>query len=975
MKIEKLFLLLALIFSVGVNAQETFPPTDIITGTYLGKTGRLDEFPTIDLTESRNTVPTMVLDQLVNTSGEVVPTTTIIQNLQTEPGQIEAMPLEQNFIGASAGEAGGVFPPDPTGAVGPNHYMHSVNLLVKIFDKTGNLLLGPTSIAAFLGISNSPGDPIVLYDQLADRWVMSAFGSLNNSLVIGVSETGDPTGAYNVWQYQFPGFPDYPKYSTWHDGYYGTVNLGGQTTRGFVMERDVMLAGGANPQILIFQLPQVIVNPNQVKSPVAANLTGTTIDTNAPGLITYLQDDGWTSAITFDHLKVWEIEMDWNNPSNSTISAPQEIPTDPFDAGELFGNGNGALRQPNTSQRLAAHGGIISFNSNYREFGTHDSWLITFNTFIDGNQTGGIRWIELRKNGANPWAIFQEGTYSIADGHSRVMSSAAMDALGNIAMGYTTGSTGLAPSLRYTGRFDGDPMGTMTVAETTIINGPGVRTNSNRYGDYAHMTMDPDDLTFWFTSDYFSSNNQWRTQIASLKINPGFTDDVGINNILEPNSGVLTSSEAVQVSIRNYGSAPKTNIPLELRVDGNLVANETFTGTIPGSDTAIYNFTQTLDLSNTGQTYSIEVRTNLPGDEFANNDSFTKEVTSLFANDTGVLEITSPVSGTNLNSNETISVTVRNFGATPQSNFPVQYTINGGDPVVETFTGTLTSEDEASFDFATTGDFNELGTYTIVASTNLSGDEQPSNDEATAIVESLLCQPAMSCSAGDGFRLVSIAEINNPSGCEGYGDFTNLLANLGQGSSNDLTLTTGRGNQYVSVWIDFSDNYSFSGSERLINNFVIAPGQGTGEFTETLLLEIPADAPTGEHIMRIKSNRNNPVPGDACQETTFGETEDYLVNIGILGVSDEQISQSELIVLSKDNNQFEVKLHSEFDEAVYLGVYNMLGQEIGFNKSIPKIDGAYRANLDMSQMSSGVYLLRIGGQTTTSYQTARIIVK
>ena len=94
------------------------------------------------------------------------------------------------------------------------------------------------------------------------------------------------------------------------------------------------------------------------------------------------------------------------------------------------------------------------------------------------------------------------------------------------------------------------------------------------------MTMDPDDLTFWFTSDYFSSNNQWRTQVASLKINPGFTDDVGINNIIEPSSGVLTSSESVQVSIRNYGSAPKSNIPLELRLDGNLVANETFTGTI-----------------------------------------------------------------------------------------------------------------------------------------------------------------------------------------------------------------------------------------------------------------------------------------------------------------------------------------------------------------------------------------------------------
>ena len=179
----------------------------------------------------------------------------------------------------------------------------------------------------------------------------------------------------------------------------------------------------------------------------------------------------------------------------------------------------------------------------------------------------------------------------------------------------------------------------------------------------------------------------------------------------------------------------------------------------------------------------------------------------------------------------------------------------------------------------------------------------------------------------------------------------------------------------MSVWIDFSDNYSFSGGERLINNVVIAPGQGAGEYTETFQLDIPADAPTGEHIMRIKSSRNTPVPGDACLETALGETEDYTVNIGVLGVTDQEISQSDLVVLSKDNNQFEVNLQSEFDGAVYLGVYNMLGQEIGFNKSIPKIDGAFRINLDMSQISSGVYLLRIGGQTTTSYQTARIIVQ
>ncbi|MEM7187436.1 MAG: GEVED domain-containing protein, partial [Bacteroidota bacterium] len=942
-------------------------------GTYKGKTIPLRDFPTLeagDFDDPRN--QTMVpVPNNSTTTPEPNNTTTVIQNLQTEPGGIVAQPLEQNFIGASASESG-FFPPDPTGAVGPNHYLHSVNSIVKIFDKTGNLVLGPVSLSSFLGNGSNNGDPIVLYDQLADRWVVSEFGAGSNSLSIGVSETNDPTGAYNVWDYTFSGFPDYPKYGLWHDGYYGTVNLNGQSTQGFVMERDVMLAGGSDPQILIFNLPQVVVNPNQVKSPGAVNLLGTSIDPADPGYIVYLQDDAW-GGVSFDHLKIWEIDMDWNNVGNSTISQPLEIATDPFDAGELFGNGNGALFQPGTSQRLAAHGGIISFGANYRSFGSHNTWLITFNTFIDGNLTGGIRWVELRNDGVNDWEIFQEGTYSIADGHSRVMSSGCIDAAGNIALAYTTGSTTLAPSLRYTGRFDGDPLGMMTLAEEIIIDGPGVRTNSNRYGDYSHMTIDPDNFTFWFTSDYFSSNNQWRTQIASFSLSGGFAADVGVSDITQPNNGILTNAETVEVSIRNYGSASQSNIPLELRVDGNLIATETFVGSVAPNTTETYTFTATVDLSNSGQTYNIEVTTDLAGDEFTSNDAFSKDVTHLLADDVGPLEMLAPVTGSGLGM-ETISVSIRNFGASPQSNFDVQYTINGGAAVVETFTGTINSEEEVTFDFATQGDFTALGTYEVVITTSLTGDQETSNDEITVEIENLLCQPTMDCSFGDGFQLVAVQEINNVSGCEGYGDFTSQIANLAPGGAYDITFTTGYGDQNVVVWIDFNDNFTFEASEVVVPNFVIAPGQAAGTYTETVTLTVPANATVGEHRMRAKSNWQAPVPTDACEVTQYGETEDYTANIGELGVNDQAISNGELVVLSKDNNQFEITLRTDYDELAYVGVYNVLGQQLGF-KVIPKVDDVYQLQLNMGNAPSGVYLLRVGGQTARSYQTARIIVE
>ena len=982
MKNHYLFALISIIL-IGFNstAQETYPPSQIIEGTFIRKTERLDQFQVINQNDIPE-VPTMVIDQIVTESK--VPFNTqnepqTIFNLQTEPGQIQSLPLEQNFIGANQSESG-FLPPDPTGAVGPDHYMHSVNSIVKIFDKTGNLLVGPVSLGAFLGIGSNNGDPIILYDQLADRWVVTEFGNLggNLGLAIGVSVSADPAGEYNVYQYDLGGFPDYPKYGLWHDGYYGTANFiwaGPQSVAGFVMERDALLAGDPSPQLVLWeQLPGNIHNPQQVRGGNPVNLLGTAIDPSTPGYFTYIQDDGWSSAIPFDHIKIWEVEVDWDNTANSTISTPLEIATDPFDAGELFGNGNGAIRQPGTSQRLAGHGGITSFNVNYRSFNDHNSFLTTFNTFIDADETGGIRWVELRNDGVNDWSLYQEGTYAIADGHSRVMSSAAMDAQGNIAMGYTTASTTLPVSLRYTGRFEGDPLGVMTIEETVIVDGPGVRTNTNRYGDYAHMTLDPDNFTFWYTGDYFSSNNVWETRIASMTLSGGFAADVGVNEITQPNNGLLSSSETVEISIRNFGTAAQTDIPVELVLDGVVQATETFIGTIEPGEVATYTFTQTIDLSTPGTTYVIEAITLLNGDQFVPNDDFVKEVTHLLGSDVGPLELTAPSSGSGLGL-ETISVNLKNFGADTQSNFDVQYTVNGGTPVVETFTGSLASEEEVVFDFSTQADLSELGTYEIVITTNLSGDQDASNDVLTVEVDNVLCQPEADCSLGDGFQLFSVAEINNPSACEGYGDFTDQIAFLEADTTYELTVTTGWGDQYVTVWIDFNDDNNFTNDEKVVTDWVIAPGSGAGSYTETTDLVVPEGVPPGEHRMRAKSNWNAPVPNDPCEETTYGETEDYTANTGELGIGDYLIQDSELFILTNDNNQFEVILQTEYEEGVFLSVFNLLGQNLGFNKSVPKIDGAFRVNLDMSRLSSGIYIVRMGGQGTTSYKTGQLIVK
>ncbi len=970
----KLALLCLLLIGTGLMAQEKFPPSTIIQGTFIKKTIPLRDFPTVAEQEFRVNDITIIENNLRGNeklNANAYPLDGNDPLRQLEPGGINSMPIEENFDGLTNSEGGGFTPPDPSGAAGPNHYINAVNVALKIFDKQGNVLSGPTSLGAFLGSPSNSGDPIIMYDQLADRYFVSQFGT-GNSLLLGVSETPDPTGAYFVYQFNLNAFPDYPHYSVWPDGYYVTANkFVGNTT--YVIDRAAVIAGAANPQIVGFDLPGVVNNSNTVFSPEPANLTGTSFPADVPGYIVYLQDDGWGGGIANDHLKIWEIEMDWANIGNSTISAPVEVPVSPFDS--VFAPfGSGDVAQPGTSQKIDMIGGVISYASNYRSFGAHNSWLVTFNVDVDGNDTSGVRWIELRNSGIGAWSLFQEGTYAPADGNSRFMGSAAMDAAGNIGMGFNIASGALPVGIKYTGRYDGDPAGQMTVAETTIIDGIGVQTFSNRFGDYSHLTMDPDNFTFWHTAEYFSANNQWRSRVASFTLSTGFTADVGVNDIVQPTNGVLTNAETVEVSIRNFGLAAQSNIPIELRVDGNLVATETFGGTVDPNDVATYTFTQTVDLSTAGQTYTIEANTLLAGDEFAANDAFSKEVKHLLANDIGTVEITDPSSGSGLG-NEVVTAVLKNYGADSQSNFDVQYTVNGGTPIVESFTGTIDSEEEVNFSFTQEADLSELGSYTIEVTTSLSGDQDTNNDSATKEVQNLLCQPNLNCSFGDGLQLFSIAEINNPSGCEGYGDFTSQVAFLEPDTTYDLTVTTGYGDQYLTVWIDFNDDYNFTNDEKVVTDYIIAPGQAGGTFTETTSLVIPAGVPAGDHLMRAKTNWQAPVPDDSCEETTYGETEDYTANTGLLGLNDQAFNASELIVLSLENNQFEITLTTAYDGKAYAALYNMLGQQLKFKNLIKTTNNTYQIKLDMSQASSGVYLVKLSGADLKTYKTARIIVK
>ncbi len=863
-------------------------------------------------------------------------------------------------------------PTDPSIGVGPNHAVVVFNTGFRIFDKSGNPLTGQISPNPTIFPNGGCCDLTISYDNAADRFVMTFLGS---GAQIAVSDGPDPVN--DGWYvYTIPQINDYQKLSIWSDGYYMTDNTSA-TNKIYAIERTKMLAGDPTAQIVGFPLPGIITSG--FYSPQALNVSNNNLPAAGGLPIIYLQDDAW-SGVSQDHVKLWTVDVDWTTPANSTISAPTEIITTPFIS--VFDGGNFSnLTQPDGGVAIDALQATIMNQAQFRKFAGHNSAVFNFvvDTDATGGELAGVRWFELRQSGdGQPWSIFQEGTYTSPDGKHAWHASMMMDVQGNIAMGYTSmaGPTTPDPTTKrvssyYTGRYANDPINTMTITEELIAAGnqniPGLR-----YGDYSKIDIDPaNDKQFWFINEYM--NNGRKDVVGVFQIAPNFNNDVGVVSIDSPSTGTLSNSETVTVSIFNYGQNSAANFPVTFQVDGGTVISEIFAGPIASAAIAQYTFTATANMNTVGQTYSITAATNLSGDEDNTNDSRTKSVTYLEPNDIGVTAIISPVSGTNLTGTENIIVTINNFGGVSQSNFDVSYDLEG-TVVTEVIAGSLAGNASMSYTFTQTGDFTALGTYNLSAYTSLSGDNDTSNDKTSVIITKQNCQPSMKCNSGDGLRLFNLTTINNESDCEGYADFTDQIAEMEVDSTYDLTLTANSGNQYVRVWVDFNDDFVFSMDEIVVDNVVIGPGQGSGTYTLITDFTVPAGAAQGQHLMRAKTNWNSPVPDDACEETTFGETEDYTAQIGtIAGIGENMFDENGLTVLTLENNNFDISLKTvNYSDALNLTVHNILGQILLFKK-LDNDGNGYNYKLEMSYAAKGVYLIRVGNKKDG--RVKRIIVK
>ena len=465
------------------------------------------------------------------------------------------------------------------------------------------------------------------------------------------------------------------------------------------------------------------------------------------------------------------------------------------------------------------------------------------------------------------------------------------------------------------------------------------------------------------------------TEDYMINILPAAAYDIGVTNITNPVTGTLSNSETITIEIFNYGENDVSNFEVSYSVNGSAEVIETFTETLASGTTAEYSFTGTADMSQVEAYYTIYASVNLDGDEDVENDSYEVEIQHLNPYDIGITYISSPASGVLLSNSEQVTVVIANFGGASITDFEVIFVLNGGDPVTEIIAGPLVGNSSMEYTFTQTVDLSIPGTYILSVTTSLEGDADTSNDGVEFEVVNSNCAPSMDCSVGDGLQLFQLLDIDNPSGCEGYGDFTDQMTNVEQGGTHDVTFTTGYGNQFVRIWIDFNDDYAYTLDELVLDNYEIADGGGSGTYTETTQITIPADAPLGEHSMRVKTNWNAGVPDDACAETTYGETEDYMVNVVTsLGFGENELSESQFKIYSADNDNFTIKLTTDYSDLITFTVYDINGKIVVFN-NIEKTTGAsYIYDLNMSYAASGVYLIKMGN-STVGYKTGRIIVK
>ncbi len=463
-------------------------------------------------------------------------------------------------------------------AVGPNHVVQMINSAlfssyIRVWNKTGDILINKANMYDLVGEPDY-GDPNIIYDEKADRWVITFLYSDSDArLIIMASVTNDPTGEWYYYDFETTGgFPDYEKVAVWGNSYVVTTAQANPNV--YLLNRESILNGtGASP-VIKFLIPKFKNIGWQAASPVQQ--TGSMdLPEGEPAIIWRGWDNWWHPPYSaVDQLELFELDIDWATPLAATMTGPIALPIEVYNSNLCGINSNTCLEQPGTTVRLWPLSNFITDKSKYMNFGDYQSIVGVHVCRVNEAGTAGQRWYELRKYPGGEWYVYQQGTYSPTADH-RFIGSISINEDGTIALGYNITSSTVYPGMRMTGRAVCDPINLMTAPEAISKNG----TASNKtldYGDYNSLVTDPVDGSFWFSGQY-NVSNKWSSNVVHFTVD-GCLDEKSLplqnTSLSDLTISPIPASNLITVGLQSDG---QSTVAIQIYdMSGKLVLQKSF---------------------------------------------------------------------------------------------------------------------------------------------------------------------------------------------------------------------------------------------------------------------------------------------------------------------------------------------------------------------------------------------------------------
>ncbi|MFM7006151.1 MAG: T9SS type A sorting domain-containing protein [Flavobacteriales bacterium] len=680
------------------------------------------------------------------------------------------------------GIGNGISPPDPSGEADSTVYIQGTNAgsggAYKIFNKTTGAGVSSTLVMASLGSPSVTGlgDPVILYYKTAKRWIITQFSTTaQKKLLVYVSQTSNPQGAYYFYQFTCPNFPDYPKWSISEtsDALLATTNEGGPP-RVYAMKLSALISGATSPFVGV--AIGYALNGFGFQTITPVDLEG---DLPAPAgqkpLFVRHRDDekhsnGSPDSPTNDWIEIWEMTINWTN-NTATVTKIQDVAIAEIDSDLCGLTSFSCIAQPGTTVKLDPLREAVMYKAPMRVFADHQAMALCLATDVDGNNRAGVRWLELRRptGSTGAWALYQEGTYAPGTTLNRWMPAINIDKYGNIMMAYSTSGNSAPdyPSIQMTGRKACDPLGQMTLPETIIKQGLSARTSNTRWGDYHHMCIDDfDGLTFYYTGVVMNSNNNIVTNISAFKMNPDTLDLAILNAFTTQTGGICGSSTQIAVVVENRGTNAVNSFSVTSQVGSSTPLSQNLTST----NLTGFQLTDTIYITIAGlqpgtNTINFQLG-NVNGngnDENTCNDAYTLSLAVVGA--TSVIVTPTIVQTPTCNTNNG-SITLQTAGATG----PFTYSLNNA-----------TAQSSATFTNLAAGTYN----YTVLDNQGCSVAGTFSLPAAATIAATIAQTSAIACAGAQTANLVVTPtggaapyafSINN-----GADQASNTFANLGAG--------------------------------------------------------------------------------------------------------------------------------------------------------------------------------------------------